>query len=324
MLAAFHHVAVAVRRAPSVVVCAHVRPDGDAIGSVLGLTIALRELGIPAIPTLADARPAPSTYAWMPGHALYAPAADLEPPAVFIALDTPVLDRLGEAQALAQAAETLIVIDHHPDATEYGDIHVLDRTAAASGQLVWRLLDALELTPSPEVALCCYAALLTDTGAFAFQNTSATALRDAAEMIDAGVDPAETSRLIYQNRSVASLALEARAMSRLTVANHGRVAYAWVTDADFDETGALAEEAEHLPEAVRKIGGIDVAVLMRERGDEVRVNLRAKTGADVGSVARHFGGGGHTAAAGFTWDQRGVDSLLPVLLPLLPGGEEAR
>jgi len=324
VLAALHHVAVAVRRAPSVVVCAHVRPDGDAIGSVLGLTLALRELGIPAIPTLADARPAPVTYAWMPGHALYTPAAQLEAPAVFIALDTPNPERLGEARALAEAAQTLVVIDHHPDATEYGHIHVFDSSAAASGQLVWRLLAALELAPSPEVALCCYTALLTDTGAFAFQNTSAQALRDAAEMIEAGVDPSEASRLIYQNRSAASLAVEARAMSRLSLANDGRVAYTWVTDEDFEQSGALPEEAEHLPEAVRKLGGIDVAVLMRERGDEVRVNLRAKTGADVGTVARHFGGGGHKAAAGFTWNERGVDSLLPQLLPLLPGGDQAR
>lgn len=108
-------------------------------------------------------------------------------------------------------------------------------------------------------------------------------------------------------------------MSRLTVANSGEVAYAWITDGDFEETGARPEEAEHLPDAVRVLDGIEVAVLMRERGDEVRVNLRAKTTFDVGEVARRLGGGGHKAAAGFTWEQRGVDSLLPVLLPLLPG-----
>lgn len=322
--AALHHVAVALRRASSVVVCAHVRPDGDAIGSVLGLSLALRELGIPAIPTLADPRQASETYSWLPGFGLYAQAGELEPPSVFVALDTPVPDRLGVARKLAEEAETLVVIDHHPDATEYGDVHALDSQSAATGQIVWALLEALDLKATPDVALCCYVALLADTGRFQYQNTTPEALRAAADMIESGVDPSEAARLIYQNRSAASLALEARTMSRLTLANDGRVAYAWVTDADFEETGALPEEAEHLPDSVRVLGGIDVAVLMRERGDEVRVNLRAKTGFDVGRVAQHFAGGGHKAAAGFTWEKPGIDSLLPELLALLPGGEASR
>ncbi len=324
MKADLHHAAVALRRASSVVICAHVRPDGDAIGSVLALTLALREMGIPAIPTLADDRSASSTYDWLPGFRLYARAADLEAPAVFVALDTPIPERLGVAAALAEAAEKVIVIDHHPDARRYGDVHVLDETASATGQLVWELLDALDHKPSSDVALCCYAALLTDTGRFQYQNTTARALRDAAEMLEAGVDPADAARLIYQNRSAASLALEARCMSRLTLANNGHVAYAWVTDEDFEVTGALPEEAEHLPDAVRSLGGIDVALLMRERGGEVRVNLRAKLGFDVSAVARRFGGGGHAAASGFTWEQPGVDSLLPELLSLLPGADAAR
>ncbi len=319
MKAALHHAAVALRRASSVVVCAHVRPDGDAIGSVLALTLALRDAGIPAIPTLADDREASSTYEWLPGFGLYVPAADLEVPSVFIALDTPIPERLGVARELADAAGALLVIDHHWDATSYGTLNVIDREAAATGQIVWRLLEALEIRPTPEIAVCCYTALITDTGRFQYQNTTPEVLRDAADMLETGVDASEVARRVYQSRSVGSLAIEARAMSRLTVANSGEVAYAWITDGDFEETGARPEEAEHLPDAVRVLDGIEVAVLMRERGDEVRVNLRAKTTFDVGEVARRLGGGGHKAAAGFTWEQRGVDSLLPVLLPLLPG-----
>ncbi len=323
MQAALHHVAVALRRAKSVVVCAHVRPDGDAIGSVLGLTLALRELGVAAVPTLADDRSAPETYSWLPGHALYVAAAQLEAPDVFVALDTPNPERLGVARTLAENARTLVIMDHHPDAQEYGTVHAFDSSAAATGQLVWRLLRTLDARPSRDVALCCYAALLTDTGRFAFQNTNAVALRDAAEMLDAGVDPAETARLIYQNRSLASLAIEACAMARLTVANSGRVAYTWLTDEDFEATGARPEEAEHLPEAVRSVEGTEVALLLRQKGTEVRGNLRAKGSFDVGSIARRFDGGGHAAAAGFTVFDTTVDVVLGEVLPLLPGGEPA-
>lgn len=323
MLPALHHAAVALRRASSVVICAHVRPDGDAIGSTLALTLALRALGVSAIPTLANDRDAPSTYDWLPGFALYAPAASLEAPAVFVALDTPNPERLGVARPLAEAAEKVVVIDHHPDAYEYGDVHMFDSTAAATGQLVWKLVAALDLAPSPEVALCCYTALFTDTGRFSYQNTDAKALRDAAEMVDAGADPAEVARRVYQRRTQASLALEARAMSRLTFANDDKVAYTCVTDADFEETGARAEEAEHLPEAIRVVDCIEVAMLLRQKGSEVRGNLRAKTTFDVGAVARAVGGGGHAAASGFTISDSTCEEVVERLLPMLPGGADA-
>lgn len=322
MQAALHHVAVALRRAPSVVVCAHVRPDGDAIGSVLGLTLALRELGVPAVPTLADDREPPSTYRWLPGAGLFVGANDLEPPSVFVALDTPVIDRLGVASRLAESADKVIVIDHHPDAREYGDVHALDPAASATGQLVWWLLDALDFVPTPEIALCCYTALVTDTGRFSFQNTTSRALRDAADMIDAGVDPAEVARIVYQSRTREAIALDGIALSRLECPNGGRVAYTYVTDEDFETTGAKPEEAEHLPEVVRSVEGAEVAVLLRQKGTEVRGNLRSKGSFDVGAVARRFGGGGHAPAAGFTVEDSTVDAVIAEILPLLPGGSE--
>jgi len=305
-----------------VVVCAHVRPDGDAIGSTLAMTLALRDIGLPAIPTLANTEDAPSTYSWLPGFGLYVPAEQLEAPDLLIALDCPNLSRLGEAEVLARGAKALFVIDHHPDNEMFGTINAVDQTAAATGQLVWKFAQQLPVVPSADVALCCYAGLITDTGRFSYDNTSASALRDAASMIEAGVDPAEVARLTYQNRSVASLAIEACAMSRLKVVNHGHVAYSWVTDEDFAQLGVLPEEAETLPDAIRALGGIEVAMVLRQAGDEVRVNLRAKTGFDVGTVARNFGGGGHKAASGLT--QSGtIAEVLPRLLAQLPGGENA-
>jgi len=320
--ASFHHALVALRRASSVVVCAHVRPDGDAMGSVLGLTLALRENGVAAVPTLAHGSHVPSTYSFLPGYSLFVPVHDLEAPQVFVALDSPNADRIGDAAKLAKAAETVIVIDHHPDAQPFGDILVHEPTAAATGQIVWNLAKEFDNPPSADVAQCCYVGLLTDTGRFCYDNTTADSFRAAAEMVEAGASPAEIAVYVYQSRSSASLAIENRAMSRLTVANGGRVAYAWVTDADFEEIGALPEEAESLPDAVRVVEGVDVAILLRQAGGEVRGNLRSKTGFDVSAVAQHFGGGGHRAASGFTFSGK-LDQLIPQLLELMPGGDEA-
>jgi phosphoesterase RecJ-like protein len=319
---AFHRVAVHLRKAKSAVLCAHVRPDGDAIGSVLALTLALRSIGVAAVPTLADERPAPSTYSFLPGHALYVPPAELEAPEVFVALDTPIPERLGVARQLADSAASTIVIDHHPDALEWGTVNLLDSVASATGQIVWELLDALEVRPTPEIATCCYAALATDTGRFAFQNTTPRALHDAAFMVEAGASPADIARLVYQERSPASLAIETIAMQRLTVVNDGRVAWTFLTDEDFETSGALPEEAEHLPDAIRQLRGVDVVALLRQKGDEVRGNLRAKGSFDVGAVARSLGGGGHAPAAGFTVDGKVAD-VIDRLLPLLPGGDQA-
>jgi phosphoesterase RecJ-like protein len=187
--------------------------------------------------------------------------------------------------------------------------------------MVWQFARTLG-TPSGDVAECCYVGLVTDTGRFSYDNTSAEALRDAAEMVDAGVSPAHIAHQVYQSRTSASLAIESRALSRLTLANDGHVAYAWVSDADFAELDVLPEEAENLPDAIRVIGGIDAAVFLRQHATEVRANLRSKTGADVSKVAAHFGGGGHRAASGFTFEGD-IETLMPLLLPLLPGGDQA-
>ncbi len=287
------------------------------------MTLALRAAGIAAVPTLADDREPPATYAFLPGHSLYVPAADLAAPDVFVALDTPVPERLGVAQPLMEAADTVIVFDHHPDATPYGQHCVCDASMASTSQIVWRFLEPLDVAPTPDIALPLYVGLLTDTGRFSYDNTTPEALRAAAEMLESGVEPADAARLIYQERSEASLEIEARALTRLVTANNGRVAVTMLSDADFAETGALPEEAEMVVDAIRALGGVDVVVLLRQHGTEVRGNLRSKTGADVGRVARRFGGGGHHAAAGFTVEGSTVDAVLVQLLPLLPGGERA-
>ncbi len=317
MTTPFHRAAVYLRHAESVVIGGHVKPDGDALGSILGLTLALRGAGIAAVPVLADEN-LPSTYSFLPGYALFASAIDVETPDVFVAVDTPSLSRLGAAEPLATGAETVISIDHHPDNALFGEVNLVDEHAAASGQLVWHLLERLEVRPTPEIALCLYVALLTDTGRFQYQNTNAAALRDAAAMLDAGVDPAETARLVYQSRSAAALALDSRVMSRITLANSGRVAYSHVSDEDFQQTGAQSQDSENLVDVVRTLGGVDVVLLFRFHDGETRVNLRSKTGFDVGSLAREFGGGGHAAAAGFT-AEKSLEQVLAEMLPRLPG-----
>lgn len=325
-LPAYEEAARAIVEARSVVVCAHVRPDGDAVGSVLGLVQALRGCGIEAIPTLADeGGRGPITYAFLPGFGLFQPVSELSAPDVFVALDTPNTERIGVAASLVARAGTTVVIDHHPDNAGFGDINLVDPSAAAVGQILWHLIPRMcALSGHPdaltfEVATCLYCALLTDTGGFRYSNTTPDALRDAAEMLEAGAEPAAISRDVYESRSAGAVALAGVALSRLALVNDGHVALSWITDADFDETGALPEETEHLIDMLRMLGDVETVVFLHDRGHECRANLRAKRGFDVGAVARRFGGGGHVAAAGLTY-AGAREALLDELLPLLPGG----
>lgn len=316
----FAAIASALRSAPRVVIGSHVDPDGDAIGSSLGLSFALDLVSIPNTVVLGSGTASPSTYAFLPGSERPTAPQPVGEPYVFIALDSPDLRRLGAAAGLARAADVLLTMDHHPDAAGAGAANVIDSTAAATGVLVWELLPHLGVTPDARVATCLYTAVLTDTGRFSYSNTTPETLRVAADMVDAGAHPHDIYTAVYENRSAGAQQLVGRTLERVTLVNGGRVAYSWIGATDFAETGASAEEAENLIDFVRALGGVDVVFLAKVNGSGVRCSLRAKSETDVGAIARALGGGGHRAAAGCTVDGT-LEDLLARLLPLLPGGE---
>jgi phosphoesterase RecJ-like protein len=315
-------VAAALLAAGSVVVCGHVTPDGDAVGSVIALTLALRAAGVDATATLADDHAAPATYTFLEGFDCYRAAAELEPPDVFVALDTPSWGRLGAAHALGRSARSVIVIDHHRDDACFGHLNLVDVAAASTGSIVWRLLPLLGVEPDTAIASACYVALMTDTGRFSYGNTTERALRDAADMVEAGADANAIYSRVYETRSVAALSLLGCVMSRITLANGGRVAYSWMTDADLEVTGARAEDTENIVDVLRQIGGVDAVVFFKLQHDGVKASLRAKCPTlDVGAVAREFGGGGHFAAAGASVGAT-LEQAVPAVLALLPGAKQ--
>lgn len=314
-------VAAALRAASSVVVCGHVTPDGDAIGSVLGLTLALRSAGIDAVPTLADERDVPVTYRFLQGSDLFRQAATLEAPDVFVVLDTPNWPRLGVAEPLAKAARTVIVIDHHSDDACFGHLNLVDATAASSSAIVWRLLPLLGVTPDAAIAAACYTGLLTDTGRFSYGNTSPTALREAADMIQAGANAFDIYTRVYESRSSCALNLLGRVLARITIAPGNRVAYSWMTEEDLSETGARNADTENIVDVVRQVERVDAVAFFKEQPDATKVSLRAKCPTlDVGTVARDLGGGGHVAAAGVSLPVR-LEEAVSTILSRLPGGQ---
>jgi phosphoesterase RecJ-like protein len=285
-----------------VAICGHMNPDGDSLGSVLALAALLRAKGHTVTKLLAKGTVAPELYGFFQDYE-FTPAADYAiSPDLFIAVDLPNKDRLGDARAVFDRAADTLVIDHHPDYTGFARHYLGNVCASATGLIIWRLITTSGIPITAEIARYCYVALITDTGRFSFQNTTAGAFTAAGEMIAAGVDPADVSMKVYDSKSLASLQLDMRLISRIGYAANGRVVYSWVTEDDFRELGVSRDETEGLPTILRSVKGTEVAILLREEGGRTRVNLRAKAACDVGEFARRFDGGGHKAAAGFTLD----------------------
>ncbi|MDQ2799194.1 MAG: bifunctional oligoribonuclease/PAP phosphatase NrnA, partial [Armatimonadota bacterium] len=208
----------------------------------------------------------------------------------------------------------------------FGDIQVVETRAASTAEIVFALLNALELPITPEVATCLFTGILTDTGSFRFQNVTADTMTVAARLIDAGASPAFVSEHVFENRTFAATKLLGLALSSLSRTLDGRIAWAHVTREDFARLGATDEDSEGLVNPVRSVRGAEVGVSFREMPDgAVRVSLRSREGVDVGQIAQKFGGGGHRMAAGCTLnlplaeaEAAVLDSLRAALPPLSP------
>lgn len=292
-----------IRDASTFAVCGHINPDGDCLGSVLAMTALLRSMGKECQPLLANTMPAPRKYSYLAGFDEFKRSLHYKKtPDVFISVDTPVVERMGESKPVMNRARKTVSIDHHPGLGIGADVTHCDIKAASASMLVWDLAVELVGTPPVEVAEACYAGLLTDTGRFQFQNTDHRCLSCAGELMDAGADPARAATEIFQNRPLPAIRLEGRVIDRIELTPGGLISYSWIDNADYEELGAKKEDTEGLVDVIRAVEGIEVAVLIRGREDDVRCSIRAKRDVDVSKIAEGFGGGGHRAAAGFDLD----------------------
>ena len=286
------------------VLCGHISPDGDCLGSQLGLALALEAMGKRVTCVLVNSDSIEAGLMYLPGIDAMVPAEDFNGSVgAFVACDVPLASRMGAAAALQKRAQVRFTIDHHAVPESMSEFNYVDPDAPACGMLIWALIKEMGVVPTPQMATCLYAALMTDTGRFQYQNTTAEAFACAAEMVQAGAHPAHASREVYQTRSEASLKLERCMLAHMQVAHSGLWALSYVSLDDFVQAGAVKSDAEPLIDVLRSLADIKVACILREQDDCVRGSLRAKDDElDVSELARHIGGGGHKAAAGFTYE----------------------
>ena len=309
-----------IDEAETIAICGHTSPDGDALGSTLGLGLALRG----RFPTkeiaflIADDAPVPRIYRFLAGADELVPAARYaDDPDLFISVDCPVLDRLADGEAVLRRAGKVVCFDHHPAREEFADIAVRRQDAAAASVLIAEFLSFVNITIDAGVATDLLCGIVTDTGRFQYQNADPESFCVASGLVAAGADPARISLEVYQSKTLGYIHLESIVSGRLSLACGGRIAYSFATADDLASCGVTVDECDGLVDLVRSIGGVDVCAFLRsDPNGTVRGNLRAKGSLDVSQVARDLGGGGHRAAAGFTFEGS-LDDALGALLPKL-------
>lgn len=298
-----------LRQGESFVISSHVNPDGDAIGSGIGLSRILRKLGKRVVLWYRD--PAPAVYSPLPDSAS-THVGDAPPegfPEAFdaaIVLECPELDRTGLETQLPELP--MLNIDHHLGNQQYGAVDWIDTNSPAVGEMVYRLAKALAVELDHDTANALYLTLVTDTGGFRFSNTNATAFDAAAALVREGASPETISHWLYESQPVAALRLVGEMLSTLELHADGRIATAWLTRDMVERSGAQPGDSEGLIDYPRSIAGVDIVALFRQLDDGGhKVSLRSRGPIDIQQVARRNGGGGHQNAAGFSSRVEGPD-----------------
>lgn len=286
---------------------AHEGPDGDALGSLLGMHKVLTQLGKDSVMFMAAKEfPLPIEYRFLPlEEVFHEPPADMADRTV-IFLDCGNIDRV-PVEWLTAGGNDIINIDHHHDNTCFGDINLVEVGASCTAEIVYDLALLLGARITAEIASALYVGLITDTGKFMYENTNAHTHRVAADLIEAGVDVDDTYRRLYEHVPLEKLRLVSRALEGIERYCDNRLVVSYITTADYEATGAGEEMTEGLIDHLRSIDGAKVAAVIRDLGNRGRaarkVSLRSSAGdVDVSAIARLNGGGGHKRAAGFSTD----------------------
>jgi phosphoesterase RecJ-like protein len=279
----------------------HIGPDGDALGSMLGLGIAAENAGKEVVASFGSPYVLPPSLDFLPHHLLVPPDDFPEVPEVMVVLDAGSPDRLAELGSNASDAKTVVVIDHHVTNEGFGDVALVDPESAATGELVYAILKRLGWEITEPIARCLQTALVTDTGRFSYSNTTPRTLEIASELVAAGAQPAVIGRHVYEEAPFGYLKAVSVAMGRAELHEDLRTVSTFITEADLASLGIDWGDTENLIDILRLAVEADTAVLIKGHDDgSVKVSLRSRSDTDVGGLAAAMGGGGHRLAAGFS------------------------
>jgi phosphoesterase RecJ-like protein len=293
--AAVQRIVDAIAERQRFVISSHARPDGDALGSELAMAFALRQIGKQV--RVVNRDPAPASLIAFPGVADVEVADHIDDPGdAAIIMECGDLARTG-VEGLDRGF--VINIDHHVGNTGFGALQWFDPTAAACGEMVFDLVQALGVPMSAEIAVHIYVAILTDTGSFHYSTISPKTFDIARQCVEAGVDAPAVARSVYDSNTVGRIKLFGSALDRMEIDDTGRVATLYLDDVMLRSCGATADDSDGLVNLPLTARDIRAVILIKEDGaGRWRISLRSKGSVNVNAVARLHGGGGHVNASG--------------------------
>lgn len=305
-----------VKRSNHILIASHSDPDGDALGSLLALGLALTKLGKKT--TLYNESTIPAVYRFLPSvkrivHRIKKPSGyDCA-----VVLDCGDISRLGADWEKVGKVDHIINIDHHISNTGFGDIQWVDTEACATAEIVYRLISEFGIAIDRKIATCIYTGILTDTGSFRFSNTNQAAFAISREMTEFGVEPYDVAQHVFGTYSLGRIKLLNLALNSIEISDNGKLSIMTVTKHMLEETGTQPEDVDGLINYARRIQDVKVAALIQEPRNgngaapnrrKYHVSLRSDGSVDVAAIASSFGGGGHYSAAGFQ-----IETTLPDL-----------
>ncbi len=315
---------VAVQAKGHVLLATHYNPDGDALGSLLGLAEILEGMGKRVLRYLEE--PVSHLYRFLPGCGQV--QTDMDKVREFVAqaqddiltlcLDCGDEQRLGRNSAELISFRPLVVIDHHKGNCGFGDGAWIEPHRSSTGEMIFDLAEALAAEVSSRAAECLYTAINTDTGSFRYESTSSHTFAVAGELVRRGVRPELVSNNLYDNYSLGRLRLMQEVLASLEMHERDRIAIIKVTQKMLERTFTTMEDTEYFINLPRAVRSVRVAVFLKEIApDVVSVSLRAKGHCDVSLIAAQFGGGGHRNAGGYRVKGQNLESVRDALIPLL-------
>ncbi len=285
-----------IRERNSFVISSHLRPDGDAIGSALGLMHLLEAMGKRATVCFVD--PIPANFQFLDGKERVTSIFPKADAAIFLECDSIERSSIDRAEFEASPPGLIINIDHHRSGREFADFNWIDPEAAAVGCMIYDLALAAKLPVTRSVAECLYAAILTDTGSFNYPSTSASTFAMAEHLVKSGANPNRIAADVYFSNPPSKVRLLGIALSNIQI--DGAVSWSYVTVEEMERVGASVEDCEGVANHLIGIAGVEAAAFLRElpEQNQFRLSLRSRRALDVSVIAESFGGGGHRNASG--------------------------
>ncbi len=320
MDAQYQKVVQAIEGVKSALLVSHYNPDPDAISSTTGAAFLLKYKGVQCFTV--NFNQIDPRYFFIPGAAEILDAIPSNPFDAIVVLDSATIDRVGDLfLSRIKSHKKVINIDHHRTNTNFGSINLVDQSASSCCEVLFNLMRAMAVRPDPDLATALLTGIVSDTGSFRYSNTSPTTLRVAAELCEAGANLRNISTNLFERKSKEATLLQSALLSKVDFIESGKIAWVTCSLDELEKSRAHPDDLDPVVEEARCVEGVEIAVLCREQkvgsSSKWRVSLRGKgDGADLGAIAKKFGGGGHKSAAGFFFEGK-LEKLRSELIHLL-------